>query len=155
MRALVPWLPLLAACSGRLAPKDCGPPPPPDHQGQVRVMLDGILDGRHRLEQASDYRFAEPVKDRVASWHWQRVAEGEAYAFGYRHGWRVDFWVTPHYAGYPEQPESQRMAFFGDGELRGIFSPGCRQAPVELDRWAPDWVDFRWLPKAEASSPAK
>ena len=150
----MPLLPLLAACSGRLAGKDCGPPPRPGHQEQVRAMLDGIFNGRYRLEQASDYRFAEPVQDRVASWHWERVPEGHSHALGYRHGWRVDFWVTPHYAGYPEQPESQRMAFFGDGELRGIFGAGCCNAPLELDRWAPDWVDPTWVAKA-ASAPSK
>lgn len=150
----MPWLPLLAACSGRLAPKDCGPPPRPDHQEQVRAKLDGILGARYRLEQASDYRFAEPVQGRVAAWHWDRLPEGQPHAFGYRHGWCVEFWVTPHYAGYPPQPELAQMAFYGDGELRGIFGPGCRNAPLELDRWAPDWVDFTWVPKA-ASAPSK
>jgi hypothetical protein len=146
---------VLAACSSPLPPRDHGPPPGPDHEVQVRVMLDGIFDQRYRLEQASDYRFAEPVRDRVASWHWERVPEGQSHALGYRYGWRVDFRVTPHYAGYPPQPESPRMAFFADGELRGIFGDGCRQAPLDLDRWAPDWVDLRWHPKAAVAAPAK
>jgi hypothetical protein len=81
----------------------------------------------------------------VAGWHFD-PPEQERHAFRYVHGWCVEFWVKPRYVGYPEQPESHRMAFFAEGKLRAIFSEGTRNAPLELDKWSPSWVDVTWRP---------
>lgn len=140
-------LTLFAGCSGEVI-RDHGPAPDADHQATVRAAMDRAFDKMNRIGQPSDYRFAAPVQDRVARWHFDQVPEGQPHQFGYVYGWRVDFWVTPHYAGYPPQPESHRMAFFADGQMRGLFSAGLRNAPLELDQWSPDWLDQGWQPGA-------
>ena len=133
----------LTAC--HRAAKDYGPPPPAEHQALVRTAMDGVFDARYRLEHPSDYRFAAPVQDRVAYWLFEPEAPpGRSQTFGYLYGWCVEFWVTPHYRGYPAQPESHRMAFFGDGRLRGLFAAGLGNAPLDLDKWSPDWTDRAW-----------
>lgn len=135
---------LLGAC-GAEKPRDPGPRPPADFEQIVRHRQDAVFDARYRLAAASDYRFGTPVPDRVARWLWEpRSDDGRAHSLGYRHGWRVDYWVRPHYAGYPEQPESARMAFFADGELRGLFAPAANDAPLELNRWSVEWVGPEW-----------
>ena len=134
---------LLGACGAK--PKDPGPRPPADFEQIVRQRQDAVFDARYRLEQASDFRFGTPVPDRVARWLWEpRSDDGRAHSLGYRHGWRVDYHVRPHYAGYPEQPESARMAFFADGELRGLFAPAPNDAPLELNKWYVEWVGPEW-----------
>ena len=89
----------------------------------------------------------------MAQWHWEPQEDGRTHAFGYRHGWCVDVWVTPRYVGYPEQPTAHKMAFFRDGKLRGLFSEGRRAAPLDLDAWAPMWVDPTW--QAQPGAPMK
>ena len=142
-----------AACSGGLPKKDPGPAPGPDHQEQVRHLVDGLLDAKYHLEAPSRYRFEAPTPGRVARWHFDPQVEGRPGEFGYVHGWCVEFRVTPSYVGYPEQPESQRMAFWIEGKLRGIFLPGPRNAPLELDRWVTGWVDESWHPPARPQPP--
>jgi hypothetical protein len=141
---------LATAACGRLK-KNYGPAPAADHQATIRTEMDRVLDGMYRLEGPSAYRFAEPVRDRVARWLFDPQIAGRAHEFGYRYGWRVDFWVTPRYVGYPPQPESQRMAFFADGGLRGLFSDGGNDAPLELNRWSTTWVDRGWAPSPAAA----
>ena len=138
-----------SACRGSVT-KDHGPPPGADHQATVRAVLDRVLDEPYRLDGAPDYRFAPPVPDRIARWHFEPQVEGRSHSFGYHHGWRVDFRVTPRYVGCPPQPESTRMAFFADGRLRGIFAAGGGNAPLELDRWSVVWVDEDWQPGSAA-----
>jgi hypothetical protein len=113
--------------------------------------MDRVLGERYELDGLPSYRFAAPVQDRVARWHFEFEVPGKAHSFGDVRGWRVDFWVTPRYVGYPPQPESRRMAFFGAGRLRGIFSPGAGTAPLALDRWAASWVDEDWQPGGGAA----
>jgi hypothetical protein len=36
------------------------------------------------------------------------------------------------------------MAFFADGELRGLFTVGGNNAPLELDKWCAVWVGPEW-----------
>ena len=135
---------LLGAC-GTDKPKDPGPRPPSDFESIVRQRQDAVFDARYRLEQASEFRFGTPVPDRVARWLWEpQTDDARAHSLGYRHGWRVDYWVRPHYVGYPEQPESARMAFFADGQLRGLFAPAANDAPLELNRWSVEWVGPEW-----------
>jgi hypothetical protein len=136
---------LASACGSGLA-KDPGPAPGADHQVEVRAAIARVLGEKYRLDGAPACRFAEPVPDKVARWHFDPQVPGQPNAFGYAYGWRVDFWVTPRYVGYPQQPESPRMAFFSDGRLRGIFWPGGDNAPLELDKWSPAWVDREWHP---------
>jgi len=114
---------LLSACT-RGGVEDHGPAPAADHEAAVRAVMDRVLGERYELDGLPSYRFAAPVQDRVARWHFEPEVPGKAHSFGDVRGWRVDFWVTPRYVGYPPQPESRRMAFFGAGRLRGIFSPG-------------------------------
>jgi hypothetical protein len=83
--------------------------------------------------------------DRVAKWHFDPQTSG-THEFGYFHGWRVDYWYTPEYVGYPDQPEHRGMAFFGDGQLRGIFSEGPGNAPLALNKWHASWADTTWRP---------
>ena len=141
----------LAACGGE--PRDHGPPPPEDHQATVREVQDRVFAGRYALEAPSSYRFEAPVQDRVARWHFEPepAVPGQGRSFGNVYGWRVDFHVRPHYASYPEQPESRRMAFFAGGQLRGIFMAGGGSAPLELDKWAAAWVDADWQAPPTAS----
>jgi hypothetical protein len=143
------FLCLVSACGGR----DHGPPPDADHQTTVRAAMDRVLDGMYRLESPSEYRFAAPVQDKVARWHFEPQVDGQTHDFGYLYGWRVDFWVTPHYAGYPPQPESHRMAFFGGGGLRGLFSQGTGNAPLDLARWSATWVDPEWPEAGRVARP--
>ena len=151
MRPATCLLFVLAACS---AAADPGPAPAPDHQEVVREAMDRRLNEQYRLEAPSDYRFAQPVPDDVAYWLFEPEVPGRNHSFGNVHGWRVDFWVTPHYVGYPPQPESPRMAFFGDGRLRGIFVAGAGNAPLGLDRWEALWVDMDWqAAKGRGASP--
>ena len=135
-------LPLLAACHRE--PKDYGPPPQAGHQELVRAAMDRVFDARYRLEQPSDYRFAAPAQDRVAYWLFEPQQDGRSHQFGYLYGWCVAFHVTPHYRGYPPQPESHRMAFFADGKLRGLFAAASGNAPLDLDKWSADWTDTAW-----------
>jgi hypothetical protein len=122
----------LSACRDA-APKL--PPLRPDHQEVIRVMNDGHINQMYRIAGPSVFRFAAPVQDRVALWHWEQQDTGRNHSFGYRHGWRVDYWFKPNYEGFPEQPESSRMAFFADGELRGIFTASERPTPLDLGKW--------------------
>jgi hypothetical protein len=139
-------LALLSACGDSSAPKDVGPPPGPDHQELVRAKVQEILESKPDLDgSAKGFHFAAPEKDRVAKWHFAPETTG-THEFGYVHGWRVDYWYTPEYVGYPAQPERHEMAFFGDGQLRGIFAEGGGNAPLELDRWHASWVDRSWNP---------
>lgn len=146
---------VLAACSKPPAPKPEEPPLAANHQSAIRLLVDHVVGERYELASPSQFRFAAPVRDRVASWHWEEQEEGKTYAFGYRHGWRVDFWWTPDYEGYPEQPEHHRMAFFADGELRGVFLEGGNKGPLELDKWHPVWVDMGWQPRTAQSAPPR
>ncbi len=141
---------LTGACGG--SERDHGPPPPADHEALVRSFVDDLLGAKYELENPSAYRFSKPSRDRVARWLFEPHEDGEPHEFGYRYGWRVDFWVKPDYVGYPEQPESRRMAFFGDGKLRGIFSAGGNAAPLALDAWSPMWVDESWQPEQAAGA---
>jgi hypothetical protein len=140
-------LALLPACGDGGAPTNpVGPPPGPDHQELVRAKVQEVLESRPDLDgTATGFRFAAPAKDRVAKWHFAPETSGTR-ELGYFHGWRVDYWYTPEYVGYPEQPERHEMAFFGDGQLRGIFAEGVGNAPLELDRWHASWVDGTWKP---------
>ena len=149
------WTVLVAAC-GRAepAPKAVAPLPA-DHEITVAATNDRVIEERYELASPSTFRFAEPVEGRVAVWHWEPHVEGKSHSFGYHHGWCVDYWFTPDYEGYPEQPESYRMAFFGEGHLRGIFVEGSRNAPLELDKWDEIWVDPTWPPRAAPSTPPK
>jgi hypothetical protein len=36
------------------------------------------------------------------------------------------------------------MAFFADGELRGIFSASQQTTPLDLGKWDANWVDPFW-----------
>ncbi len=148
----MPLVVALAACDDVAV--DPGPPPDAAHQHAVRERHDRVVGERYPLERASAFRFEPPVPARVASWHWETVPEGRPHRFGHRHGWRVDFVVTPHHAGYPAQPEARRMAFFGDGALRGIFAPSGGGAPLELDAWSPLWVDPHW-PAVDPAAPPR
>ena len=142
-----------SACGHKLPVKDPGPPPQAEHQEQVQHHVEGLLNEKHRLAGPSTYRFEAPVKGRVARWHFDPQVEGQPQEFGYVHGWCVEFHVTPSYVGYPEQPESHRMAFWAEGELRGIFLVGLRRGPLELDKWASWWVDPDWQPAGRAQPP--
>ena len=143
-----------SACGGgRLPPKDPGPPPLADHQQQVRDLVERLLDAKYRLDGPSTYRFDAPAPGRVARWHFEPQIEGQSHQFGYEHGWCVEFRVTPSYVGYPAQPESHRMAFYAGGQLRGIFTTGLRNAPLELDKWSACWVDESWQPARLAQPP--
>ncbi|HZN40357.1 MAG TPA: hypothetical protein VFD82_16240 [Planctomycetota bacterium] len=131
----------LSAC-GDSAPKL--PPLRADHQEVIRMQNDGLINQKYRIAGPSAFRFAAPVQDRVALWHWEPQVDGRKHSFGYHHGWRVDYWFKPDYEGYPEQPESSRMAFFADGELRGIFSESNQTTPLDLGKWDRIWTDPLW-----------
>src|SRR5262249_23201693 len=148
-RVCVLLLAAASACRNDGSRQDAGPPPAADQLSQVRTLQDQLFARSYRLDGPPAYRFAEPVQDRVARWHFE--PEGQQ-PLGYCHGWCVEYWVTPGYAGYPKQPESHRMAFFCDGRLRGLFTEGLRNAPLDLDRWAPSWVDTTWRPQDPASA---
>jgi hypothetical protein len=140
-------LALLASCGKSSAPYNLpGPAPGPDHQEAVRAKVQELLDGNPKLDgTATAFRFAPPKEDRVARWHFEPQSS-EPHKLGYFHGWRVDYWYTPEYEGYPEQPERHEMAFFGEGQLRGIFGEGAQNAPLELDKWEASWADRTWQP---------
>ena len=135
---------VFAACELEMSPLEPGPALQPGYQDVVRTVQEEEFAERYELEAPSTYRFSAPVPGRVARWHWEPQDDGRRHSPGYRHGWCVEFHVRPRYEGYPEQPESRRMAFFGDGELRGIFTPGGNNAPLELDAWSPMWVGPDW-----------
>lgn len=141
----------LAACSGssELAP---GPAPADGYQQAVRVAVARLLEANYELSQPLDCRFAAPAPGWVARWHWEPQTDGYVHSAGKVRGWCIDFWFTPHYVGYPAQPEAHRMAFFADGRLRGIFARGDGRAPIGLDRWDAVWVDHTWQ---GAAAPAK
>jgi hypothetical protein len=142
---------VLPACGDR-APEL--PPLRPDHQEVIRFMNDGLINQNYRIAGASAFRFAAPVQDRVALWHWEPHVDGRSHSFGYHHGWRVDYWFKPNYEGYPEQPESSRMAFFAEGELRGIFCASHQPTPLELGKWDRIWTDPLWgRPRAPGAAP--
>src|SRR5262245_35900851 len=112
-RAGVWFVCLVAAAACSHEPAD-GPHLPPlrgDHQDVIREMNDQVISEHYELEAPSQFRFAVPEEGRVASWHWEPHVDGRPHALGYRHGWCVEYWFTPDYEGYPEQPESYRMAF--------------------------------------------
>lgn len=137
---------LLAGCSDEQPPRDLGPAPDGSYRQRVQERQDEVFAARYELEGPSTFRFADPAPGRVARWHWEPQEDGRSHSLGYRHGWCVEFWVRPDYRGFPEQPESHRMAFFAGGALRAIFAEGCRNAPLELDRWSPEWLGPDWEP---------
>ena len=139
-------LPLLAACSIEEKGNDPGPAPAADHQELVRGKLFEILQARSPRGRPTELRFEAPVLDKVARWHFDVEIPGQPYEFGQVHGWKVEYWYTPEYDGYPEQPQHHEMAFFGDGQLRAIFSEGLASAPFDLDQWHKDWADPSWHP---------
>lgn len=140
----------LPSC-GRQPAKDHGPAPSADHQATVRAVMDRVLDSKYRLDGSPAYRFAAPAHEQVAKWLFEPEREDRSHSIGFAYGWGVGFWVTPRYVGYPEQPEAHRMAFFSNGQLRGIFADGPSGAPLELARWSAIWVDPYWHPDAEVS----
>jgi hypothetical protein len=126
---------------------DPGPAPAADHPDLVRSAMGQVLARRPPPHgTATKFRFATPAQDAVARWHFDREIEGQAYEFGSVNGWKVEFWYTPEYDGYPPQPEHHQMAFFSGGQLRAIFSEGGGNAPFGLDQWSADWVDANWHP---------
>jgi hypothetical protein len=137
---------LLASCDFGEKGNDPGPAPAADHQEQVGAKMFQILQQRSPRGTPTALRFDAPVLDKVARWHFDVEIPGQAYEFGSVNGWKVEFWYTPEYDGYPPQPEHHQMAFYGGGQLRAIFSEGCGNAPFELDKWHPDWVDPSWHP---------
>ena len=145
---------LLSGCTGGVsAPNDPGPAPGADHQEQVRERVGRLLqENIEHKGTATNFRFAEPVLDNIPRWHFDPEIEGQPYQFGIISGWRVDFYFTPQYVGFPQQPERHEMAFFGNGKLRGIFGEGCGNAPFGLDKWDASWVDESWRPLAEHDS---
>lgn len=146
MRARVLLLALVASCGDGVKPANPpGPPPAADHQELVRAKVQEILDGKDPAGTPTGFRFGAPATDRVARWHFGPET-ARTHDLGYYHGWRVDYWYTPEYEGYPEQPERHEMAFFGDGRLVGIFAEGRGDAPLGLDKWHADWVDRSWRP---------
>ncbi len=140
-------LALLSSCGDSSAPyNEPGPAPGPDHQELVRAKVQEILAAMPDYDaSATAFRFGKPEKDRVARWHFEPQTRA-THELGYFHGWRVDYWYTPEYVGFDEQPERHEMAFFGDGQLRGIFAEGPGNAPLELDRWHASWADRTWRP---------
>ncbi|HEX6812338.1 MAG TPA: hypothetical protein VF384_11990 [Planctomycetota bacterium] len=141
----------LSACGARV-PKL--PPLRPDHQELIRARNDDHIGQRYKLAGPSGFRFAPPVQDRVPVWHWEPHVEGKKHSFGHHHGWRVDYWFKPNYDGYPEQPESARMAFFAEGDLRGIFCESHQTTPLDVGKWDRIWVDPLWgRPPAPDAAP--
>jgi hypothetical protein len=139
-------LSLLAACSVEEEGNDPGPKPPADHQELVGSKMFEILQQRSPRGTPTALRFDPPALDHVARWHFDVELPGQSYEFGSVNGWKVEFWYTPEYDGYPPQPEHHQMAFFGGGQLRAIFSEGLGNAPFDLDKWHRDWVDASWHP---------
>jgi hypothetical protein len=138
---------VLASCGLAEKSNDPGPAPAADHQDLVRSAMGEVLARRPPPHgTATKFRFAAPVNDAIARRHFDREIEGQAYEFGSVNGWKVEFWYTPEYDGYPPQPEHHQMAFFGGGQLRAIFSEGCGDTPFGLDQWSADWVDANWHP---------
>jgi hypothetical protein len=137
---------LLAACNVEEGGNDPGPAPAASDQEEVGTTMFEILQRRSPRGTPTGLRFEKPVKDKLARWHFDVELPGQPYEFGWVNGWKVEFWYTPEYDGYPPQPEHHQMAFYGDGRLRAIFSEGLGTAPLELDRWHPDWVDSTWHP---------
>jgi|RhiMethySRZTD1v2_1073278.scaffolds.fasta_scaffold3924472_1 hypothetical protein len=46
------------------------------------------------------------------------------------------------------------MAFFADGELRGIFVASEQTTPLDLGKWDSIWVDPLWgRPRAPGAAP--
>lgn len=144
---------LACACGSDTPAPDPGPQPAAEHQQQVSTLQDQVLAKMYTLEGPSTYRFAKPAPDRIVRWHFE--AERQTHALGYYHGWAVEYWVTPRYVGYPKQPESHRMAFFADGQLRGLFTEGLGNAPLELDKWSAAWIDKAWRPAILAEERAR
>ena len=144
---------LLAACGADEPANDPGPVPGPGHQDLVQEKADELLT---KLSGANgvctEFRFAEPVQDEVPKWHFDPQLQGQTSEFGNIAGWRVDYWYTPEFEGFPPQPERHEMAFFGDGELRAIFSEGIGDAPLDLDKWHARWSQIGWRPRPKASS---
>src|SRR5262249_55871053 len=121
--------------------------PAADHQEVVRIAMGQVLQRRPPPRgTATAFRFDKPVLDTVPRYHFDVEIEGQPYEFGSVNGWKVEFWDTPEYDGYPPQPEHHMMAFFGGGQLRGVFSEGSGNAPFGLDKWFVDWVDPSWHP---------
>ena len=147
----------LTACSGDDTPRDVGPAPGPDHQQLVREQMDRVLGKKYELAEPSSYRFDdEPVRTRVPRWHFDGTDRRVALAPGesiYVHGWGVQLRVRPKYAGYPEQPVKHCMALFVDGGLRGLFTEGPGNAPLELDKWHASWIDDHWWEARARSGP--
>jgi hypothetical protein len=138
------WL-VVAACS-RGPARPVGPPPGEGHRAAIAERHDAAIGARYPLAGPSAFRFDAPEPLRVAAWHWEPQDDGRTHTLAYAHGWGVRFDVTPRYQGYPAQPVAQRMAFFVEGTLRGLFARGGDTAPLELDAWSPLWVDPAWRP---------
>jgi hypothetical protein len=148
LRALLPAaaFALLSACEGGDTSNDPGPKPGADVESEVSSRIGQILQRNQPRASAKGFRFAQPKKDQVARWLFDPEEDARPHAFGYFTGWRIDFWYTPEYESYPEQPERHDMALYGDGKLRGLFAEGVGDAPLQLDQWSPRWVDTTWKP---------
>lgn len=137
---------VLAACEGGDASNDPGPKPGADVESEIRSRIGGLLQQAQPHGSPTGFRFAQAKRDQVARWLFDPEEDTRPHAFGYFTGWRIDFWYTPEYEGYPEQPERHDMAFYGDGKLRGLFAEGGGNAPLQLDQWSPRWADTSWKP---------
>ncbi len=103
----------------QLAAAEFGPPPSPNHQDQVRPLMDGIL----KDPESARYRFGTPQRGWFPRHLFDTKVHGEPHKHGHVFGWVVDFGVNEKnsYGGYAG--EQAYSAFFVDGQLRGILQP--------------------------------
>lgn len=110
---------------------DYGPIPSKSHQEQIRSTMETLL----KDPESAKYRFSSPKKDWIPRYHFDPVIKGQPRLHGYLFGWKIDFGINAKnsYGGYTG--ENPYMAFFENGELRGIFKPGTHKDIFGYPYW--------------------
>ena len=115
----------------QMAAADFGPAPRADHQSQIRATISQRL----RNPESARYRFAEPEASWMPRYHFDQNVEGEPFQHGHVFGWRVIFAFNAKndFGGYGG--EMGYIAFFRDGQLRGVFQVSPREDIFGYENW--------------------
>lgn len=114
-----------------LANADYGLPPSENYGEQVRA----VMEKRLKDPESARYRFSSPDKEWIPRHHFDPDVKGQPSRHGQLFGWRVDFGVNAKnsYGGFTG--EKSYMAFFEDGQIRGIFKPSDREDIFGYSYW--------------------